>query len=255
MRTVLIPAKTLVILLVLALFTAPLSAAQSPERRLVDGTKFSVRLLEPLTSATADEGQAVTFEVIDDVLVDNVVVIKQGTPVKGAIIDAQAKRRMGRAGKLSYTVTETRSVERQPIKLRATQERSGGSHVAGVAVATAAIAVFVPVAAPFALLRKGKDITIPAGTRIDVFVDGDHILAAAEPGTVSASAASSTSSAPLMTNADVIKLHAAGFADDLIVARIVNSVSHFDLQADALIALKNAGISEKLITAMLQAKS
>ena len=241
------------VLLSFALLTTPLlAAAQAPERRLVDGTKFSVRLLEPLSSGTADEGQTVSFEVVDDVLLNDIVVIKQGTPVKGTIIDAQAKRRMGRAGRLSYTVTETRSADRQAIKLRATQERSGGSHVAATAVTTAAIAVFVPVAAPFALLRKGKDITIPAGTRVDVFVDGDHVLASAEPGTVSASA---TSSAPLMTNADVVKLHSAGFADDLIVARIGSSVSHFDLQPDALIALKNAGISEKLITAMLQAKS
>ena len=78
-------------LLSFALLTTPLlAAAQAPERRLVDGTKFSVRLLEPLSSGTADEGQTVSFEVVDDVLLNDVVVIKQGTPVKGSIIDAQA---------------------------------------------------------------------------------------------------------------------------------------------------------------------
>src|SRR4249919_2758752 len=92
-------------LLSLALATAPLAAAQAPDRRLVDGTKFSVRLLEPLSSGTADEGQTVTFEVVDDVLLNGDVIIKQGTPVKGTILDAQAKRRMGRAGRLAYSVT------------------------------------------------------------------------------------------------------------------------------------------------------
>ena len=230
----------------LALITTPLAASEAPtERRLVDGTKFSVRLLEPLSSGTADEGQTVTFEVVDDVLLNGDVIIKQGTPVKGTILDAQAKRRMGRAGRLAYSVTETRSVDRQAIKLRATQERSGGSHVAGVAVATAAIAVFVPVAAPFALLRKGKDITIPAGTRIDVFVDGDHALTPAAPAPTSAGA---------LTNADVVKLHDAGFDDEVLVSKIGSSLRSFSTEPDALVALKHAGISDKVISAMLTAK-
>ncbi len=66
---------------------------------------------------------------------------------------------------------------------------------------TAAIAVFVPVAAPFALLRKGKDITIPAGTRIDVFVDGDHVLTPPEFTTTTVAPSTGT-----MNNADVLKL-------------------------------------------------
>ncbi len=237
-------------LLSFALITTPLAASQAlTERRLVDGTKFSVRLLEPLSSGTADEGQTVTFEVVDDVLLNDVVIIKQGTPVKGTILDAQAKRRMGRAGRLAYSVTETRSVDRQAIKLRATQERSGGSHVAGVAVATAAIAVFVPVAAPFALLRKGKDITVPAGTRIDVFVDGDHVLTPEAP-----AAAQAATAAGMLTNADVVKLHEAGFDDEVLVAKIGSSVRSFSTEPDALVALKHAGISDKVIAAMLVVK-
>jgi hypothetical protein len=241
--------KTLLRLLLFSAVTVvPLrAAAQTPERRLVDGTKLSVRLMEPLSSGTSDTGQSITFEVLDDVLLDGQVVIKQSTPVKGVIQEAVPKRRMGRAGKLSYSVTETRSVDRQAIHLRATQERSGGSHVTGVAVTTAAIAVFVPVAAPFALLRKGKDINIPAGTRIDVFVDGDHVLTPAEPVTTATSSVPATR----MTNKDVVKMHAAGFEDNLIIAMIGRGVTNFSLESDALVELKKAGISEKVIAAML----
>jgi hypothetical protein len=237
------------VVVAVSLFTAPLGAAQAPERRLVDGTKLSVRLMEALSSGTSETGQSITFEVLDDVLLDGQVVIKQGTPVKGVIQDAQPKRRMGRAGKLSYSVTETRTVDRQAVHLRATQQKSGGSNVTGVAVTTAAIAVFVPVAAPFALLRKGKDINIPAGTRIDVFVDGDHVLSPVEPPTIGSSVMSGS-----MTNADVIKLHTAGFADDLIIAKIIASVPNFSMEPDALVGLKKAGLSEKVIAAMLQSK-
>ena len=238
----------LTLVLVCAVAIAPLRAAAPPgERRIVDGTKLNVRLMEALSSGTAEAGQSITLDVLDDVLLDGQVVIRQGTPVKGVIQEAVGKRRMGRAGKLSYSVIETRTVDRQVIHLRATQQNSGDSHVTGVAVTTAAIAVFVPVAAPFALLRKGKDISIPSGTRIEVFVDGDHVLTPAE--TVATTA--STAPAPI-TNADVIKLHRVGFADDLIIAKISGTASNFSLEPDAMVELKTAGISQRVIAAILQ---
>ena len=144
-------------------------------RRLPDGTRIAVRTMEPLSSATMQDGGAVTFSVVEDVVVDGEVVIRQGTPVRGTIVNAQAKRRMGRAGKLQYTVNETKAVDRSPIRLRALQDRVGDSNVTSTTVTTVAVGVFVPVAAPFFLLRKGHDIVVPEGTRIDTFVDGDHM--------------------------------------------------------------------------------
>ena len=147
-------------------------------RRLPDGTRIAVRTMEPLSSATVKDGDPVTFSVVEDVIVDGEIVIKQGTPVRGTIVDAQAKRRMGRAGRLQYTVNETKAVDRSAIRLRALQARKGDSNVTSTAVTTAAVGVFVPVAAPFFLLRKGHDIVVPEGTRIDAFVDGDHLVTA-----------------------------------------------------------------------------
>ena len=152
------------------------SPAWAGGRRLPDGTRIAVRTMEALSSATLKDGDPVTFTVVEDVVVDGEVVIRQGTPVRGAIVDAQAKRRMGRAGRLQYTVNETKAVDRSPIRLRALQARKGDSNVTSTAVTTAAVGVFVPVAAPFFLLRKGHDIVVPEGTRVDTFVDGDHLV-------------------------------------------------------------------------------
>src|SRR5262249_35456652 len=156
---------------------------------------------------------------------------------RAVIVEAQGKRRMGRAGKLSYTVTETRSVDRQTIRLRATQQKSGDSHTTGVAVTTAAVAVFVPVAAPFFLLRKGQDIVVPECTRVDAFVDGEHLLAAAIPSSAVAKE-NGPSTERMMTNEDVVSLHAAGFGDELIIAKIKSSPHQFKLESDDLVQLK-----------------
>src|SRR6187549_3259443 len=117
-------------------YTAPAFAGA---RRLPDGTRISVRTMERLSSATLHDSETVTFAVVEDVVVDGEVVIKQGTPVRGTIVDAQAKRRMGRAGTLSYTVNETKAVDRSAIRLRALQDRKGDSNVTSTAVATVAV--------------------------------------------------------------------------------------------------------------------
>jgi hypothetical protein len=200
------------------------------------------------------DSDPVTFAVVEDVVVDGEVVIKQGTPVRGTIVDAQAKRRMGRAGKLQYTVNETKGVDRSTIRLRALHDRKGDSNVTSTAVTTAAVGVFVPVAAPFFLLRKGHDIVVPEGTRIDTFVDGDHLVSIeGESATVTASA--QTAPAPAraagLTNADVIALRQAGFGDEVILAKIAASPAAFSLTPAEMVALKQAGVSERVIGAMV----
>ena len=243
--------------------TAPAWAATAAAKRLPDGTRIAVRTMEQLSSATLQDGSPVTFSVVEDVMVDGTVVIKQGTPVRGTIVNAQAKRRMGRAGKLQYTVNETKAVDRSPIRLRAVQDRVGDSNVTSTTVTTVAVGVFVPVAAPFFLLRKGHDIVVPEGTRIDTFVDGDHLVTAGSDSSapmtlgaapIAAATAPAAGRPAGLTNADIIALRQAGFGDDVILAKIAASPAAYDMAPTDMMALKKAGVSDRVITAMVAAK-
>src|SRR5688572_20199724 len=78
------------------------------ETRISDGTRVAVRLTQQLSSATVKEGDPINFTVVEDLVINGEVVIKQGTPVRGVVIEAAEKKRMGRAGRLSYSVTETK---------------------------------------------------------------------------------------------------------------------------------------------------
>lgn len=60
--------------------------------------------------------------------------------------------------------------------------------------------------------------------------------------------------AETLTNVEVIALHRAGISSDVIVQKISTSTAAFDTSTAALIALKEAGVPEAVITAMLQAK-
>jgi hypothetical protein len=55
-----------------------------------------------------------------------------------------------------------------------------------------------------------------------------------------------------MDNAAVLKLQAAGLGDDLIVTTINNSPGHYSMSTDDMIALKKAGVSDKVMGAMVQ---
>lgn len=57
-------------------------------------------------------------------------------------------------------------------------------------------------------------------------------------------------SAPLDNDA-VLKLQKAGLGEDLIVTTITNSPGHYDLTTDQMIALKQAGLTDKEIGAMV----
>jgi len=259
-------------LVCLVVLQGVLPARAATQHRLPDGTRIAVRTMEQLSSATLKDNDPVLFSVVEDVEVDGVVVIKQGTPVRGMIIDAEAKRRMGRAGRLQYTVNETKGADRSTIRLRALQQHKGDSNVTSTTVTTVAVGVFVPVAAPLFLLRKGHDIVVPEGTRVDVFVDGDHVITpdAERPQTASVAAVSprlphvtavsqvipSSPPPPLgrLTNGDVLALHKAGFGDDLILAKIAASQPVFSVEPLDLVTLKKAGLSERVITAMVGAR-
>lgn len=59
----------------------------------------------------------------------------------------------------------------------------------------------------------------------------------------------------VMTNDEVIMLAKAGLSPSIIVAKIRSEKSNFDLSTDSLIKLKQAGVTDDILAAMLEAKS
>jgi hypothetical protein len=113
-------------------------------------------------------------------------------------------------------------------------------------------------AAPFFLLMHGKDITIPKGTEITAYVQGEITIDAARmaPKTLAVNRAPAPVAAPatkVMSNMDVIALKDAGLSDDLLVAKIRTSAGDYRLDTEDLIALKRAKVSETVIQSMIEA--
>jgi hypothetical protein len=140
---------------------------------LEDSTPVKLRIDRNISSADAQVNETVDFEVLEEVKVHDVVVIPRGGTAWATVTEAQPKRRMGRAGKLNINIDNVRLTSGEKVALRAVKDVKGGGHqgaITGAIVATSI--VFFP-AAPLFLLVHGKDITIPKGTEITAYINGD----------------------------------------------------------------------------------
>lgn len=162
---------------------------------LPEGTKVRVRLEQALSSATAEEGQPVQLSVTEDVKVGETVAVSQGASCVGTITQALPKRRMGRTGKLDFSIERCSAIDGNAVPLRYTvNKKEGGSHAGRTGALTAGAAIIFWPAAPVFLLMKGKDVTVNKGVVVDVFTDQRYIVK--ETARVEPPAAGAASAAP-----------------------------------------------------------
>lgn len=153
--------------------SAGTSSNASGELIVHDGTPVRLRLSRNLSSADAKTGDTVDFEVLEDVKVDDVLLIPRGNTAIATVTEAEHKKRMARGGKLDINIDYVRIVNGDKIALRATKETSGGGHTGAMTGGMVATAIVFFPAAPFFLFMHGKDTTIPKGTEITAYVEGE----------------------------------------------------------------------------------
>jgi hypothetical protein len=269
----------------LALVIAALPVLPQSPLILMDGTPIKMRLNRNLSSESARVGDSVDFEVLEDIIVNGLVVIQQGSTAMATVTEARAKRRMGKAGVLDVNIDFARLVTGEKVPLRAVREHQGDSKTGTMTAGMVATSIVFFPAAPFFLFMKGKEVTIPKGTEITSYVHSEvrldqarlravavnanapgapavvaapavapQVAPASQP--VAAQAAPAAARAPAapkgaISNSDVLELKSAGFSDDLIIAKIKSSPAAFRLETSDMIELKKAGLSDKVIAAMM----
>src|SRR5712664_4040088 len=140
---------------------------------LEDGTPIKLRLTRNLSSADATTGDRVDFEVLEDVKVKDVIVVPRGGLALATVTEAEHKRRMARGGKLNVNIDDVRLADGEKAPLRAVKETKGGGHTGALTGAIIGTAIVFFPAAPLFLFMHGKDITIPKGTEVTAYINGD----------------------------------------------------------------------------------
>ena len=108
--------------------------------------------------------------------VEDTVVLPKGATAIATVTEADHKKSMGRAGKLNISISYARLADQEKVALRAVKDAKGGGHVGAMTGAIVATSIVFFPAAPLFLFIHGKDITIPQGTEITAFVEGDMHL-------------------------------------------------------------------------------
>jgi len=175
---------------------------------LDDGTPIRLRLNRNLSSADAKAGDNIDFEVLEGVKVSDVVVIPKGNIAIGTITDAEHKKRMAKGGKLDIEIDYVKLGDGEKAALRAVKETKGGGHTGGMVTGIVVTSLVFWPAAPFFLFMHGKDTTIPKGTEVTAYVNGNMPLDPAKFGLVAApasnvAASSTASSQTSPTNAQL----------------------------------------------------
>jgi hypothetical protein len=180
----------LAVILCFSMFAMPLMAAQDQPVPttpatvtgflLEDATPVQLVLSDNVSSADATVGQTIPFEVVNDVIINGLLVIPRGATAWGTVTEAKSKGRMAKGGKLNMNIDKVRLADGQRVLLRAVKGGSGGGHTGAMTGGIVAAAIIVWPAAPFFLFMHGKDITIPKGTQITAFVQGDVRLDASK---------------------------------------------------------------------------
>jgi peptidoglycan hydrolase-like protein with peptidoglycan-binding domain len=181
------------------LLSTLLAASQLPAQRIVlpEGTVIIVRTSSPLESANAKVGDTFETVVADTVRVDNYTVIPAGSRIQGVVNFAQAADRQrsgviqvnfngltlpdGKTYTLTGKLTSTDAAERRQIESdpNARVVLVGGRGGMGAAIAGAGSERSPAsgiLAALGSMLSEGRDVRVPAGTRLAVQLEQGLVL-------------------------------------------------------------------------------
>ena len=215
---------------------------------LEDGTPVKIRINRTISSADAHVGDTIDFEVLEDVSLNGTLVIPKGGLAFATVTEAQSKRRMGRGGKLDINIDYVKLVSSEHAALRAIKDLKGGGHtgaMVGGMVATSL--VFFP-AAPFFLFMHGKDISIPKGTEVTAYINGDMKLDIAKfQGPAGSQQVAAATTAPATLSSAKIQLESdpAGADIELDGSFVGNTPSDVQVpEGDHTITVKKAGFKD-----------
>lgn len=160
--------STVVMFLVLMLnITAALAeeidGVEDGNAYIPEDTVINLILLDKLDSNINKKGDTVNFELKDDLTVENIVILPQGTKLSGVIRKAHGSRIFNQSAVIRVLLDDVMLPNGKSITFKQDVKIKGGVNYANMAVGTA-IGFVVPFSGMF---FKGREIDCPPGTIID----------------------------------------------------------------------------------------
>jgi hypothetical protein len=133
---------------------------------LDDGTPIKLRLTQNVSSANAKAGDKVDFEVVDEVKLGDVIVIRKGSPAVGTVTAARSAKRMHRKGSVSIEIDSVMLADGEKATLRRVAEVSGEGEIGSM------ISTMILTGSPVWLFESGDEAVIERLYVITGYVNG-----------------------------------------------------------------------------------
>lgn len=134
-------------------------AARSGSFSLPAGAGVLVTLQEKVSSKKSEKGQKIKAKVTQDVVVDDAVLIKKGTPVEARVAEVDSASMGGSGGSLKIAIDSTKAVDGQTVALNYETTTKEGENTRGISVT----GLFTG----WGLLSHGKNVEIAEGTSVE----------------------------------------------------------------------------------------
>lgn len=134
-------------------------AARSGSFTLPAGSGVLVKIEEKVTSKKAEKDQKIKASVAQDVVLDDAVLIKKGTPVVVRVGEVDSASLGGSGGSIKIEIDSTTAVDGQSVPLHYESQAKEGKDTRGISVT----GMFTG----WGLLSKGKNVEIAADTTVE----------------------------------------------------------------------------------------
>ena len=166
------------LLLVMVMTPKCAASAEATQARRVgvkvpEGTVVELETAYTINSQLVRTGDAVSFHVVNPVIVEGAVVIEKGATATALVTRAERGGHFGRAGRIEWEMKEVTAVDGSRIPLGTSGHVVGDSHGAKVATQMAITGVLLWPIAPVVLLhgfKRGENALVPEGKRFNVVV-------------------------------------------------------------------------------------
>ena len=160
----------------LLMVMSPKCAPQAPRRAAVSvpaGTVVELETAYTINSQVVRAGDAVSFRVVNPVVVGGEVVVEKGATATALVTRAERGGHFGRAGRIAWTLKEVTAVDGSRIPLQFNGRMVGDSKGAKVATQMVVMGTLLWPIAPVVLFhgfKRGGNAVVPEGKRFDAAV-------------------------------------------------------------------------------------
>ena len=164
---------------------APIVPSQDGRKLKVPaGTPLEIEALHTVRSVDVRRNDLLSFRVLVPIKIDDVTVIEKDALVTGRVVEAKRGGRWGKAGKLSWIMTDVVAVDLSRVPVQVSKDTPdnrnrirGISHGGEVAARAILLGALFPPGAVIGVVggafKRGGDAILPEGKRFVVYVQKD----------------------------------------------------------------------------------